>query len=302
MKELIVIGGPTASGKTALSVELAKEWNTVVLSADSRQFYKEMSIGTAKPDAKEMQGIPHFFIDSHSVTDEINAAGFADEAESLLSELFKTHDKIILTGGSGMFIDALCFGLDDIPHDSNVQEQLNLEFKQSGLIPLLHELEQADPEYYKRVDTNNPVRIIRALEVIRITGTPYSALRKGKRKQNDFTIRYFVLDVPRETLYNRINIRVDHMLEAGLEAEAKSLIPYRNLKPLLTVGYSEWFRYFDGEIDKQTCIEQIKQNSRRYAKRQITWFKRNKHATWITFGTTEEMKQEILSNLHCISE
>lgn len=295
MKELIVIGGPTASGKTALSVSLAKRWNTIVLSADSRQFYKEMSIGTAKPTSEEMQGVPHYFIDSHSVEDEVNAARFANEAEILLSDLFQQYDRIILTGGSGMFIDALCYGLDEIPHDPIVQQQLNQAFEQEGLEPLLWELEQKDPKFYSIVDRNNPVRVIRALEAIRITGLPYSSLRKGTKKQHSYVIRYFVIDVPRDVLYERINLRVDQMIENGLEAETKALFPHRQLKPLATVGYSEWFRYFDGEIDRETCIELIKQNSRRYAKRQITWFKRNEEAVWIPFGAIEEMMQEIIA-------
>lgn len=293
MKELIVIGGPTASGKTALSVALAKQWNTVVLSADSRQFYKEMSIGTAKPSYAEMQGIPHYFIDSHSVEDEVNAARFANEAEILLTDLFQRYDTIILTGGSGMFIDALCYGLDNIPHDQHIQQQLNQVFEQEGLKPLLQELREKDPEFYSIVDRNNPVRVIRALEAIRITGLPYSSLRKGTKRQHNYTIRYFVIDVPRDVLYDRINLRVDQMVENGLEAEAKSLLPHRQLKPLATVGYSEWFRYFDGEIDRETCIELIKQNSRRYAKRQITWFKRNEEAVWVPFGAIEEMMEMI---------
>lgn len=295
MKELIVIGGPTASGKTALSVALAKKWNTVVLSADSRQFYKEMSIGTAKPTSEEMQGIPHYFIDSHSVEDEVNAARFANEAEILLTDLFQQYDRIILTGGSGMFIDALCYGLDDIPHDQHIQQQLNQIFDQQGLEPLLQELQEKDPEFYAVVDRNNPVRVIRALEAIRITGLSYSSLRKGEKKQQNYTIRYFVIDVPRDALYERINLRVDQMIEKGLETEAKALLPHRQLKPLATVGYSEWFRYFDGEIDRETCIGLIKQNSRRYAKRQITWFKRNEEAVWVPFGTTEMMQQEIVT-------
>lgn len=295
MKELIVIGGPTASGKTALSITLAKEWNTVVISADSRQFYKEMSIGTAKPSQEEMQEIPHYFIDSHSVEDEVNAARFASEAETLLTDLFQKYDTIILTGGSGMFIDALCYGLDDIPHDQVVQQQLNQAFEQEGLQPLLRELEQKDPEFYSVVDKNNPVRVIRALEAIRITGLPYSFLRKGAKKQQNYIVRYFVIDVPRDVLYERINLRVDQMIEKGLEAEANALLNYRQLKPLATVGYSEWFRYFDGEIDRKMCIELIKQNSRRYAKRQITWFKRNEEAVWIPLNATEIMQQEIVN-------
>jgi tRNA dimethylallyltransferase len=173
MKKLIVIGGPTAVGKTALSVALAKEWNTVVISADSRQFYKEMSIGTAKPSQEEMQGVPHFFINSHSITNEVSASRFAKEAEILLQKLFQEHDKIILTGGSGMFIDALCYGLDDIPHEKDIQEQLNQEYLANGLQPLLDELAEKDLDYYNQVDKSNPVRILRALEVIRISGTPF---------------------------------------------------------------------------------------------------------------------------------
>jgi tRNA dimethylallyltransferase len=296
MKKLIVIGGPTAVGKTALSVALAKEWNTVVISADSRQFYKEMSIGTAKPSQEEMQGVPHFFINSHSITNEVSASRFAKEAEILLQKLFQEHDKIILTGGSGMFIDALCYGLDDIPHEKDIQEQLNQEYLANGLQPLLDELAEKDLDYYNQVDKSNPVRILRALEVIRISGTPYSSLRKGDKKQHDFSIRYFVIDAPRELLYDRINLRVDKMIENGLEQEASSLLPYRNLKSLATVGYTEWFNYFDGKTDKQTCIDLIKQNSRRYAKRQITWFKRNEDIIRIPFGTVDKMKAFVFSH------
>lgn len=297
MKELVIIGGPTASGKTVLSITLAREWNTVIISSDSRQFYKEMNIGTAKPSQEEMQGVSHYFIDSHSINDEVNAARFAKECKILLGNLFQKHDKIILTGGSGMFIDALCFGLDDIPHSRETQEQLNLEFKQKGLQSLLKELQEKDPDFHAIIDRNNPVRVIRALEAIRITGLPYSILRKGKKKKNDYLIRYFVLDVPREILYERINLRVDQMIAKGLEEEAKSLLPYKHLKPLASVGYTEWFRYFNGEIDRETCIDLIKQNSRRYAKRQITWFKRNEEVIRIPFDSNEKMKLTVLSYL-----
>lgn len=283
MKRLIVIGGPTASGKTALSVALAKHYQTVVISADSRQFYKEMSVGTAKPTVEEMDGITHYLIDSHSITDEINAARFASEATDLVADLFKTVDTLILTGGSGMFIDAFVFGLDNIPHDPEIAKQLNEQLEQEGLISLLTELEEKDPVYYETVDRNNPMRVIRALEAIRITNQPFSSLRTGSKKEHPFKIEYFVLDLPRDLLYERINLRVDQMVENGLEQEVKALIPYKNLKPLATVGYTEWFRYFDGEIDRATCIDLIKQNSRRYAKRQLTWFKRNQIAQWIPY-------------------
>lgn len=295
MKELIVIAGPTASGKTTLSVELAKTLNTVVVSADSRQFYKEMNIGTAKPSNEEIQNISHYFIDSHSIKDPISSSQFAEQASALLDTLFLKHNQIILTGGSGMFIDALCYGLDEIPHDKQIQTELNDEFQTNGLTNLLEELKQIDLHYYNKVDKLNPVRIIRALEVCRITGKPYSTLRTGKKKQNKYTVHYFVIDIPRPELYNRINKRVDLMIENGLEKEAQTLIDHKNLKPLATVGYTEWFDFFDGKITRERCIDLIKQNSRRYAKRQITWFKRNKDAIWISFDTTEIMQQKILS-------
>jgi tRNA dimethylallyltransferase len=297
MKKLIVIGGPTASGKTALSIALAQQLNTVVVSADSRQFYKEMSIGTAKPSIDEMSGIPHFFIDGHSITDEVNASRFAREAEMVLKDLFEKHDTVILTGGSGMFIDALCYGLDDIPHNPVILEELNQLYASVGLDPLLEELKQQDPKYFSQVDRQNPVRVIRALEVIRETGLPYSSLRKGAPKIHHFEIHYFVLSPPRELLYERINQRVDVMIENGLEEEAKQLFSQRYLKPLATVGYTEWFRFFDGEIDKQTCIDLIKQNSRRYAKRQVTWFKRNENARWIPYGSLQDQIEYVMGNI-----
>ncbi|HLU88112.1 MAG TPA: tRNA (adenosine(37)-N6)-dimethylallyltransferase MiaA [Taishania sp.] len=294
MKRLIVIAGPTASGKTALSIALAKTLNAVVISADSRQFYKELSIGTAKPSIEEMDGIKHYLVDSHPITDEINSARFAELALKIIETEFKVRETIILVGGSGMFIDALCYGLDDLPHDKAVQNQLNGAFNTNGLEPLLAELEAKDPEFYQQIDKSNPVRIIRALEVIRITNEKFSSLRKGEKRTHAFAINYFVVNPPRELLYERINLRVDKMIATGLEEEARSVLPYRHLKSLATVGYREFFDYFDGKIDYQTAVELVKQNSRRYAKRQITWFKRNPDAIWIPFGTTEEMKEFVV--------
>ncbi len=288
-KKLIVIGGPTASGKTALAVALAKKYNTVVLSGDSRQFYKEMNIGTAKPTLEEREGIPHYFIDSHSITDELNASGYAKEAEEVLHNLFQDKDCIILVGGSGMFMDALCYGLDEIPHDITIQEAFNQRFKTEGLLPLVEELKQQDPEFCQQADLSNPVRVIRALEVIALTGEKFSVLRKNQRKQQDFDIHYFAIEVEREVLYARINERVDNMLENGLEQEVTSLKAHKDLKSMQTVGYSEWFDFWDGKTERDTCIEMIKQNSRRYAKRQMTWFRKNKDIKWIPYTNLEEM-------------
>jgi len=281
-RKIIVVAGPTASGKTALSVEWAQKENTVVLSADSRQFYREMNIGTAKPSLKEMKQVQHYFIDSHSIHDPVSSKRFATEATQLLNELFKKHEKVVLTGGSGLFIDALCYGTDDIPHDDAIQKELNEEFQKNGLSPLLIELKQNDPDYFQLVDKNNPRRIIRALEVMRCSNRPYSYFRTGQNRTPNFTIEQFVIDIPRTELYQRINMRVDEMVERGLEQEALSLFAYRHLKPLQTVGYSEWFDFFDGKFDRKTCIERIKQNSRHYAKRQLTWIKRYKNAMRIT--------------------
>lgn len=297
IKQLIVISGPTASGKTALSVALAQHFNTCVLSADSRQFYKEVAIGTAKPTVEEMQGIPHFFIDSHLLTDEVTAAQFEREAMSVLEEQFQQHDVIILTGGSGMFVDALCHGLDDIPTSRDLRNALQEQVDAGGLDQLLEELKEKDPTYFKQVDRKNPVRVIRAIEVMRLTNRPYSELRTSQEKKRPFHVHRFVIEHDREFLYDRINRRVDLMMEAGLLEEVKSVLPYRELSSMNTVGYKELFQYLDGKCTLQEAIDQIKQNSRRYAKRQITWLKRNPEAQWIPFSSAEEMKQLIIDQL-----
>ncbi|PHR28436.1 MAG: tRNA (adenosine(37)-N6)-dimethylallyltransferase MiaA [Fluviicola sp.] len=294
MKQLIVISGPTASGKTSLSVALAKHFNSCVLSADSRQFYKEVSIGTAKPTIEEMEGIPHYFIDSHQLTDEVSAAQFEREALQILEELFQKHETIILTGGSGMFVDALCDGLDKIPTSKEIRDELQEQVDQGNLESLLEELKEKDPIYFEQVDQKNPVRITRAVEVIRLTGRPYSELRKSKPKKRPFTVQRFVIEHDREFLYERINRRVDIMMEAGLLEEVKSVIPLRHLSSMNTVGYRELFNYLDGNCSLDEAVNMIKQNSRRYAKRQITWLKRNPSANWIPFSTTEQMTEEII--------
>ncbi|NVK63874.1 MAG: tRNA (adenosine(37)-N6)-dimethylallyltransferase MiaA [Flavobacteriales bacterium] len=297
MKHLIVISGPTASGKTSLSVALAQHFKTCVLSADSRQFYKEVSIGTAKPTTEEMEGVPHYFIDSHQLSDEVTAAQFEREAMAVLEEQFKKHDVIILTGGSGMFVDALCHGLDDIPTSKELRNTLQQQVDAGGLNELLEELKERDPSYYEQVDRKNPVRVVRAIEVMRLTNQPYSKLRTSQRKERPFQVHRFVIEHERAFLYERINKRVDLMMEAGLLDEVKSVIPYRHLSSMNTVGYKELFQYFDGTNSLQEAVDQIKQNSRRYAKRQITWLKRNPEAHWIPFTTVEEMKEKIIDQL-----
>lgn len=268
--------------------------NCPIVSADSRQFYKEISIGTAKPTTEEQEGIPHYFIDSHSIQNEVSAAQFEKEALSCLNDIFSSNDYAILTGGSGMFIDALCIGLDLIPSSKDLRKKINDEYETSGLQPLLEELKEKDPVYFKDVDQQNPMRIIRAIEVIRLTNKPYSDLRKSNPSKRPFKVIRFVINHPREKLYERINQRVDDMMAKGLLNEVKSVIQYRNLTSLNTVGYKELFKYLDGNCDLETAIELIKQNSRRYAKRQITWFKRHLEAIWLDYTNTDKMATEII--------
>lgn len=249
-----------------------------------------MSIGTAKPTSDEMQNIPHYFVDSHSIHSPLSAGQFAEEAEKIIATLFEQSDFVILVGGSGLFIKALIEGIDDLPGNPEIREKWNNLFQQHGIAYLQQELSQKDPEYYEKVDQNNPVRLIRALEVIELTGKKYSSLRLGTKKVNAFESHYFVVNHPREKLYERINKRVDLMLQQGLEEEAQQLFSHRNNQALNTVGYKELFDFFSGIYSKKEAIEQIKQNTRRYAKRQITWFKSVENAHW---GTPEELYQEI---------
>lgn len=300
MQQLIVIEGPTASGKTALGIALAKHYNSVVVSADSRQFYKEIAIGTAKPSIEEMQGVPHYFIDSHSITDAVSAGKYEQQALHLLATTLTNLKNIILVGGSGMFIDALCNGLDPIPIDALIQEQLRNELATNGLEPLLNELKERDFAFYEQVDKNNPVRILRALEVIRATGKPFSSFRNKNANVRPFIVRRFVIDHPRDQLYERINKRVDIMIENGLFAEVKAVEHLKKSAALQTVGYKEVFDFWDGKYASETeCIDKIKQHTRNYAKRQLTWFKKHPDVLWIPFTSTEQMSatiSEIIDN------
>ena len=280
-----------------MSVVLAKHFSTCVLSADSRQFYTELEIGTAKPTKTEQDGVKHYFIDSHSITEEITAADYEQQALEVLENEFKIHDTIILVGGSGMFIDALCNGLDPIPASKILRDELTKQVDEVGLNSLLQELQEKDPVYCSQVDQKNAMRVIRAIEAIRLTGEPYSAQRKAIPKQRAFSIHQFIIDHPREKLYDRINLRVDQMLEKGLLEEVKKLEKFKNLSALRTVGYTELFAFLEGESSYSDAVELIKQNSRRYAKRQLTWFRKHTDADWIPYDSVQIMSARILEKL-----
>lgn len=288
VKHLVVIVGPTAIGKTSLSIELAQQFQTEIVSADSRQFFKEMAIGTAKPDQTEMAGIAHHFVDFLPVSEWYTAGKFETDALAVIERLHESHNTVILVGGSGLYVDAICKGIDEIPSDLTIREQLIVAYKTKGLEPLQLELKAKDPEHYNRMDLQNPQRLIRALEVCRATGLPYSRFRKTTPKKRPFQIHKIGLTAAREVIYKRINLRVDLMLEAGLLKEVESLLPYRNLNALNTVGYKEFFPYFDGDADLESCVDQLKQNTRRFAKRQLTWFRKDQNTVW--FDVHEKAK------------
>lgn len=281
-KTLIVIAGPTASGKTAAGITIARRLHTDIISADSRQFFREMAIGTAKPTPAELAQAKHHFINSHSVTDNYNVGDFERDGLALLDDLFKTHDQVVMVGGSGLYIKAICEGFDAFPEVSpEVQQKVRAEYEEKGLSWLQEQLKAADPVYYNEVDLNNPQRLLRALEVFATSGQPFSSFRKAELRKRPFNILKIGLAWPREQLYERINQRVDLMIDEGLVDEARALLPYRHLNALQTVGYTEIFDYLDGHTDLPTAIELIKRNTRHFAKRQMTWFNRDKEMNWI---------------------
>lgn len=280
--KLTILLGPTAAGKTDLAIEMARSASSPVISCDSRQIFKEMKIGTAPPSGEQLAAVKHYFIFSHSVAEYYTAGRYEIEALALLEELFKTHDHLIMTGGSGLYIDALCNGLDDFPPaDQELRERLMHRLESEGLQSLVDELSQVDEESCGFVDLSNPQRVVRALEVSLQTGKPYSRWRSNRKKQRPFEIEKIGLSRPRELLYERIDRRVDMMVQAGLEEEVRSLEKWRSMPALRTVGYREFFDYFDGKQDLDTAIALIKRNTRHYAKRQITWWARDKEINWI---------------------
>lgn len=290
MKTLVVIAGPTAIGKTAISIEIAQQLHTEIISADSRQFYQELSIGTAKPLPNELAARKHHFINNISIKQNYTAAQFEKEALELVALLFQTHNVLLLTGGSGLYIDALCNGFDNAP-PSNPEIRAALEqiLKQQGLKPLQDMLIQLDPDYAAIVDIHNPQRIIRALEINKMSGQQMHFFLKGKPKERAFNIIKICLTMDREVLYERINARVDKMILAGLEDEALAYYHLKNSNALQTVGYKEFFDYFEGKISYEETVEKIKQNSRNYAKRQLTWFKRDKAYTWFDVAKEKDL-------------
>ena len=295
-KYLIVIAGPTASGKTATAITIAKALRTVIISADSRQFYKEIPIGTAAPTREELSEVEHYMIHNLNVEDRYDVADYEKDVLLLLKKLFLNHDAVVMTGGSGLFIDAVCNGLDSIPDISEeTRNRVNDLYKKGGVVALQNELQHLDPEYYEIVDKHNPRRLQRAIEVCYQTGLPYSSFRKNNTKERDFKIIKLALLWERNELITRINKRVENMINDGLVEEARSVYHKRNLNSLNTVGYKEMFQYFDGDISLNEAIELIKISTRQYAKRQMTWLRKNNDYRWFSIDEIPKMIEYIQS-------
>ena len=298
MKTLIVIAGPTASGKTAFSINLAKALDTVIISADSRQFYKEMSIGTAAPTPDELSQVKHYNVHNISIEDKYDVAEYEKDVLQLLDTLFQEHDYVILTGGSGLFIDAVCNGIDEMPDvTAETREKVENLYREGGLRALQNAVQQLDPEYFSIVDQQNPRRLQRALEVCYQTGKSFTSFRQKQTAPRDFNIIKFALLWDRETLNRRIDLRVDMMMEQGLLEEARSLYPNRHLNALNTVGYKELFAYFDGNCTLKEAVEQIKIHTHQYAKRQMTWLHKDESYIWVKPDEMEKVL-EIIHNQH----
>ena len=297
-KYLIVIVGPTGSGKSDLAIEIAERYSAPIISTDSRQFYRGIPIGTAQPDEEQLRRVEHHFIASHDLEQEFNCGAYEAEALAKLEELYLKHDVVVAVGGSGLYIKALCEGMDALPEaEPKLRESLAKRLQTEGLESLCEELRQRDPAYYEEVDLNNPARVLRALEVCISTGLPYSAMRTGVKHQRPFEIIKLGIDMEREILYDRINRRVDIMMQMGLEQEARAVYYLRRLNSLQTVGYREMFDYFDGTISRDEAVELIKRNSRRYAKRQMTWFRRDEEIKWVDTANKQIIEEYLDSKI-----
>lgn len=289
-KTLIVIVGPTAIGKTELAIQLAQFYTSEIISADSRQFFKEMNIGTAKPSLQELAAAPHHFINSHSIQTLFSTGDFEVEGLKLIDQLFKKHETLIMVGGSGLYIDAICKGLDDLPEiDLGIRNQLNEKLASEGIEAIQNQLQKLDPEYFEKVDQFNPQRMIRGLEVVLSSGKKLSSFLTDSKKERPFKIIKIGLNTDRNILYQRINERVNIMMENGLLNEVQQLVPFKQYNALNTVGYSELFDYLEGKTDLASAIAMIKQNTRRFAKRQLTWFRRDDSMVWFEPNQTTQV-------------
>lgn len=297
-KTLVVIVGPTAIGKTALSIQLAQHFSTEIISADSRQFFKEMEIGTAKPSKEELNAAKHHFIDSHSIHTFFSTGDFETEALKSIEQIFLEHDIAVMVGGSGLYINAVCNGLDELPEtDLNIRTMLNSLLAEKGLEEIQNQLKAVDPEYYERVDQSNPQRMVRGLEFYLSVGAKLSSFQTNSKKIRPFKMIKIGLNTDRAKLYERINLRVDQMIEAGLVDEVRSLLSFKGLNALNTVGYTELFNYLDGDVTLPEAIASIKQNTRRFAKRQLTWFRKDQETKWFEPDQTVEIIHYIKENL-----
>jgi tRNA dimethylallyltransferase len=295
---IIVICGPTAVGKTAVAIKLAQTLQTEIISADSRQCFKELNIGVAKPSKTELEAVHHYFINSHSIHNEVNAGIFESYALQVVETILKNHSTAIMVGGTGLYIKAFCEGMDEMPNiDLAIRDEIIRSFQQKGLNYLQEQVAAKDPAFWKIAERNNPQRLMRALEVVLSSGKSITTFRKGKKEQRPFNIIKVGLEFPREQLYKQINARVDGMVEQGLVEEARTLLPQRNINALQTVGYRELFDYFDGRVSFDEAINNIKTNTRHYAKRQLTWFKKDKDISWFD-PSKDDLTHFILKRVH----
>ena len=291
-KTVLIITGPTAVGKSAVAIRIAKYFDTEIISADSRQCYRELNIGVARPSRSELNEVIHHFIASHSIQEEVTVAGFEQYALQKAAALFQQHDTIVMVGGTGLYVKAFCEGLDEIPPvKPGVRSTINVNYKERGLAWLQQEVQQKDPAFYKAGEIKNPQRMMRALEVLESTGRSILSFHKGEKAKRNFTIIGAGLELPRQELNRNINSRVDQMMENGLLDEVRSLLPNKNMNALQTVGYTELFEFLDGKIVLEKAIEQIRSNTRKYAKRQLTWFRKDKSLQWFRPDQVEEIIQ-----------